>query len=52
MLLMDCGEALLDEWSAITGLFLFVVLDGEHALEERMGERRTGKIWLASILSN
>ncbi len=34
------GEALLDVWSAINGLFLFGVFDGERIREETFGTNR------------
>jgi len=43
------GEALLDVWSSINGLFLFGVLDGEHASEETYGRTAETGVILAGI---
>jgi hypothetical protein len=46
------GEALLDVWSAIDGLFLFGVLDGEQIREETFGTAAPMGIVIAGIDPN
>lgn len=43
------GEALLDVWSAIEGVFLFGVLDGEQTREETFGRTAETGVILAGI---
>lgn len=43
------GEALLDVWSAIRGVFLFGVVDGERAREETYGRTAETGVILAGI---